>query len=323
MLDLGSDELERLIQDTLRHSDFSSHAVNEEALHATVVGSLFHNVAAQESRILDLTCARLGHHHVELGWDIVSSRAADDILSEVSMLSPAVDLLVTGFIDRETLGAGRSMVEEFPKASLVPVVNLVDEMYSPQSALAVVASFWERLGELRSKRIVISWGFGSVFTLPSTAHSLLMMCTSLGADVKLISPPGFSTLKRVIRGAEQRADGSGSSMEESAELQGSLQNAHAVFALNWCSLDDFNHPERTKERALQFDDWYFTQELLPKDCFFMSEPPLQTDLLVDTRVKESVRNLTPSWYVKRVQALAASMSYVRQKASERRSSALI
>jgi len=288
-----------------------------------IVGSLLQGVPSIESRVLQLACGRLGYIHVDLGWEDARARSDEDLINEFSMFSSAVDILVAGFIDWETLGAGRAIIEQFAKISGVPMISLADEVFAPQSALGVAASFWERLGGLRGKRIAVCWGFGSKFVLPNTAHSLLLICTSLGADVLLTSPPDFSLLRRVTRDAEGRAKRSGSHFEESADIEESLQVADAVFAANWCRLDDFNHPERYADQASQFREWYFTDENLPSDCVFMSEPPVQSDLLLDTKLQRSDRNLTNGWILKRMQALTASIKHADEGSSRDEFSALI
>ncbi|MFX1264605.1 MAG: hypothetical protein ACFFH0_04460 [Promethearchaeota archaeon] len=323
MHSLSSKALEDLIQATLGHEGLvSSMAI--DGMHVTkLVGSLLHGVSSTESRVLQLASARLGYRHVALGWDDVKAKSDEALTNELSMFSQAVDILVTGFIDRETLGAGRAITEEFARISEVPMISLADEVFAPQPALSVAASFWEHLGGLKGKRIAVCWGFGSKFVLPNTAHSLLLILASLGADVVLASPPDFSLLKRVTRDASERATQSGAIFEESAELEETVQTVDAVFAANWCRLDNYSHPERNADHASRFRDWYFKDEALPSNCAFLTEPSVQKDLLLDARLWKSDRNLTRGWILKRSQALIASIQQVEGGPESGKHSALI
>jgi len=310
MHSLSGETLEQLIQETLSYEELVSQMAVDRRQASKLVGSLLQGVPTVESRVLQLACGRLGYNNVELGWDDAKTKSDEDLINDFSMFSSAVDLIVAGFVDRETLGAGHAIIKRVAEISEVPMISLADEVFAPQSAIGVAASFWERLGALKGKRIAVCWGFGSSFVMPNTAHSLLLICTSLGADVLLASPPDFGLLRRVVRDAAGRAKQSGSRFEESADLQEFLRTVDAVFATNWCRLDDFNHPERNAEHASQFREWHFTKENLPSDCLFMSEPPIQSDLLLDVSLQRSDRNLTNSWVLKRMQALTASMKHV-------------
>jgi ornithine carbamoyltransferase len=205
MHNLSKKALEHLIHTALGHEDIVSAMPTDRLQPTKLVGSLLQGVSSIESKVLQLASARLGYHQIPLGWDGARVKSDEDLISEFSMFSHTVDFLATGFIDRETLGAGRAITEEFARISEVPVVSLADEVFAPQSALGVAAAFWEHLGGLRGKKIAICWGFGSEFVLPNTAHSLLLICTSLGADVVLTTPPDFPLLRRVTRDARERA----------------------------------------------------------------------------------------------------------------------
>lgn len=310
MHSLSQGELEQLIQDVTRYEDLVLSMTADRERKTRIVGSLLQGVPTAESRVLQLACGRLGYGFVDLGWDDATTKSDEEIINESSMYSSVVDILVTGFVDRETMGAGRATIERIARTSTVPVLSLADELFAPQSALAMASSFWDHLDGLKGKRVSVCWGFGSKFVLPNSAHSLLLILATLGADVVLAAPPDFPLLKRVIRDAEKRAEHSGSRCEISTDLQESIEAADAVFAANWCRLDDFNHPERNVDHASHYRDWYFTDDTLLSDCLFMTEPPAQSDLLLDAKLEKSFRNLTDDWISKRVHALTASFKHV-------------
>ncbi|UCH04315.1 MAG: hypothetical protein JSW05_12200 [Candidatus Thorarchaeota archaeon] len=320
---LSSKALEDLIRATLGQEQLTSSVASDSVQATKVVGSLLHGVSSSESRVLRLASARLGYQHVALGWDDLKAKSNEALTSDLTMFSQAVDILATVFAYCETFGAGRAITEEFARISEIPMISLADEVFAPQPALCAAASFWEHLGGLKGKKIAICWGFGSNFVLPNTAQSLLLICTSLGADVVLATPPDFSLLRRVIRDSRKRATASGAHFEESMDLEGVVRAADAVFAANWCRLDDFNHPERSTDHASRFRNWYFRDELLPHNCAFLTEPPVQSDLLLDTRLRESDRNLTKGWILKRVQGLIASIRHVEERSTSEKPSTLV
>jgi hypothetical protein len=80
--------------------------------------------------------------------------------------------------------------------------------------------------------------------------------------------------------------------------------------MNWCRLDDFNRPERNAEHASKYRNWHFTKDVLPQKTLFITDPPVQTELLATRAVIDSVNNITPDIFAWMVQALLASISYV-------------
>ncbi len=274
-----------------------------------VIGSLMHGVSSMEEKVLAISSSRMGSQSIRLGWEKFSL-STEHILQQTQMYSRAVDLLVIGHVDSETYGAGRQITEAIADTATVPVISMTDDVYAPQSALAVIGAIWEQLGSLNSKRIAISWGFGARHVLPTTAHSLSLLCTSLGADVKVVCPPEFSLQNRVLRDADKRAERSDSSFEVLTDFEGAFSDVDAVFAANWGSLDHVQRPERNAAIAAEYRHWYFTEETLAARCAFISDSPIESELLASPEICARPNNLTPEWFTKRVEGLIASVSYV-------------
>jgi ornithine carbamoyltransferase len=306
---LSRDVIEDLIHRTISYSPPQWVPKDDAIRNLEVLGSLFHNAPSVEARALQVAAGRIGCDIAQLGWDDAQEMTTESIVSESIMYSDAVDVLLTAFIDNDTFGAGRRTLEQLGSTSRRPLVNLADDIYAPLSALAVTAALWERFGGLKSMKIAISWGFGSRHVLPSTAHSLCLMGATLGADVRVVSPQEFPLLNRVLREARDLAKTTGSNFENSHDFD-SFEDVDAVYALNWCRLDDFNRPERNAEYASRYRNWHFTNEVLSSDSLFITNPPIQTELLASREVIDSEKNFTPHLFSWIVQAILASIAYV-------------
>jgi ornithine carbamoyltransferase len=253
MLTLTGDEIEDLIRRAIAHGPPQWGDHDGAIKRLDVIGSLFHNVPSLEARALYVAASRIGSDIVQLGWEDAQSLSTESIKRESIMFSKAVDVLVTGFIDNDTFGAGRRIMEQ--------------------------------LGQT------------------------LEMGASLGADIRVISPREFPLLKRVLRETSDRAKKTGATFEEHHDFE-SFEDIDAVYAMNWCRLDDFNRPERNAEHASKYRDWHFTHKVLPPDSQFITNPPVQTELLASRDVIDGENNLTPYLFAWIVQALLASISYV-------------
>ncbi len=275
-----------------------------DRVHA--LGMMFYGASEHDRQASQLAAAMLGVPLVDLSWSDAGAKSSRLLLEEVRMASKAVDLLVTCFSESETFGDGYEVSRGFSSASDVPVVNVADDILGWQSALTHLLGFEERRGDLSGRQLVVSWGFGSSFSRPTTAHSLVLGGLMVGANVRIVSPPEFSLMNRIRSKATKQASDLGLTFEQLHEFDGALAGADAIFASNWLRLDDYNHPERHWASAKEYQDWCITPDNLPQDCIFSTEPPLQPELLYSPAMVEDPRNITSGWLSRRAITLAAS-----------------
>jgi ornithine carbamoyltransferase len=273
MLTLTGDGIKDLIRRVISYGPPQWVKQDDDIRSLEIIGSLLYNSPPLGTQALQVAAGRIGCSSVRLGWDDVRSTSTESIQREMKMFSKAVDVLLTAFVDTDTFGAGRRLVQQLSQISTIPVVNLADDIYAPQSAIAVLSALWARLGSLKGKKIAVSWGFGSKHVLPSTAHSLCLIGASLGADIRVVCPREFPLLSRVLRETQDRAKISEATFEEHHNFD-SFDDVDAVYAMNWCRLDDFNRPERNSEHASKYRDWHFTNEILSPESLFITNPPV-------------------------------------------------
>ncbi|MHA2022436.1 MAG: hypothetical protein ACTSWQ_02120 [Candidatus Thorarchaeota archaeon] len=285
--------------------------VSKEIRDSLVLGTLFHNADSREKQVCELTGARLGVPVVDLSWRNVELKETSALLDEIRMASDVADLLLTAFSSSETFSEGRKLTSKFPTSSDVPLINLHDDIYNWQTALSHMLGFQNRIGDLSGKQVVVSWGFGSNFTNPAIAHSLMVSSALAGADVRVVAPPDFPTLGRVRKEASQSAV----SVEATSDFANAFKDADAVYVLNWFRLNDFNHPERNTEQASKYKDWYLTEDLLPDSCILSTDSSIQSDITVSAELLHDPRCINSSWLSRRVQILAATIDYVLRESS--------
>jgi len=295
--------------ESILHSGFG--VVSKKINMPFVIGSMSHCAPVWDSKIAGLTAARLGCSYVDFPEED-RAMSSEDTISHLEDVCQSVDVLLTAYVDRSSFGAGHLLTEHFLSNTALPLICVRDEMFAPQPGLSELLGLSLALHGLERRRIVISWGFGSQFVLPSTAHSLLLFALIMGSNVRVVCPSKFPLLKRVIRQARDIARSSGTEFEESQEFEGSFKDADAVFALNWCGFDDLNHPERFPAYAAEFKDWYLASGILPERCFFSSEYPVETELLVAPPIARGNDSVFPSWLSRRTSVLAASIDWVLQ-----------
>ncbi len=317
MLALTGEEIEALIRRVISYRPPQWVPRDDKIKRLELIGSLFHNAPPPAVQASQVAGGRIGCSTVRLGWENAQSMSTESIQRATNMFSKAVDLLLTAFVDSDTFGAGRRIIEQLSQSSAVPLVNLIDDIYAPQPALAVIAALWDVLGGLRGKKIAISWGFGTRHVLPSTAHSLCLMGASLGADIRVVSPQEFPLLNRVIRETQVRVKTTEATFGVRNDFD-SFEDVDAIYAVNWCRLDDFNHPERNTQRASKYKEWYFTKDVVSPKSLFVTDSSVQTELLASRELIDDASNITPELFAWLVRALLGSISYVTQEDSTHR-----
>jgi ornithine carbamoyltransferase len=297
--------------------------VSENTHHPSVIGSAFYNASRWDSVVASITAARLGCSYVEFPLEEQQAMSSDEILEQMAEMGRIVDILLTAHIDADTFGAGHLLTMRFPEHVQSLLISIRDDVYAHQLGLAELLGLSARLGSLEKRRVVISWGFGSRFVLPSTAHSLLILALMAGSNVRVVSPSRFSLLRRVVSEASSLAESKNIEFEEVSDFESSFKDADAVFASNWCRLDDFNHPERFPGWAAEFKDWNFTSSMLPRGCLFATESPAESELIAAPDLIRGEDSLSPSWLSRRVSVLAASIAWAMQKRREGKRVALV
>lgn len=277
-----------------------------------IAGTLFHNAGYFEEQIVQTALVKLGIQSIDATLPEIKAYSESDILAHIEMVSSSLDLLLTSYSDLDTFANGHKLTKRFSTSTRCPMLNIGDDIYAPQSALAEILGFQTELGNLAGKEIVVSWGFGTKFVHPSTAHSILEFGAKVGAHMKVVAPSEFGLLNRVLKNSKSYAELSNGSVEVTTELETAYDDADAVYALNWYRLDDFRRPERNAETAATLRDWYFKEEKIPPRCLFSSLPPLETDLLIDAAFAESSRNLSMSWFSRRIVTLVSTILHLMQ-----------
>ncbi|TFG11879.1 hypothetical protein EU537_11205 [Candidatus Thorarchaeota archaeon] len=302
-------EIQKILNDaqSILETDFTE--VRALSSNLEVIGTAYRNPEPQDKTAARISVVRLGCQEVPLTPPDQFTLSTEELLSNICSASENVDLMLVSFMDPETFGQGRSIVEEIPGRVECPVINLRDDIYAPQAALSNLLGIQSRLGPLAGKRIAISWGFGSVFPLPTVPHSMIAAASQLGAKIRVVAPKDFGLLRRVIREAEESAPDD-VSIEETDQFEGAFDDVDVIYALNWCRLSDFQHPERNTEYASEYRDWFFTTDNTPENGLFLTQAPAQTELLASQKLLSSERNMTQDWLKRRVVTLAASMAYL-------------
>ncbi|MCA9620647.1 MAG: hypothetical protein KC731_16605 [Myxococcales bacterium] len=116
----------------------------------------------------------------------------------------------------------------------VPVVNLQCDVDHPTQALADLLWLRERFGELRGKRVTVSWAYSPSYAKPlSVPQGLITLLPRFGVDVTLAHPPGYELMPETLAHAQEGATSGGGSFTLSDDMTAAFANADAVYPKSW------------------------------------------------------------------------------------------
>jgi knotted carbamoyltransferase YgeW len=117
----------------------------------------------------------------------------------------------------------------------VPVVNLQCDVDHPTQALADLLWLRERFrGELRGRRIAVSWAYSPSYAKPlSVPQGLITLLTRYGAHVTLAHPDSYRLLDEPMAAAAGNAAESGGSFRATSDMDEAFAGADAVYPKSW------------------------------------------------------------------------------------------
>jgi len=117
---------------------------------------------------------------------------------------------------------------------VVPIVNLQCDVDHPTQTLADLLWLREQLGELRGKKIAVSWAYSPSYAKPlSVPQGLITLLTRFGAHVTLAQPEGYRLMDEPMAAAADNARASSGSFRTVSSMDEAFAGAHAVYPKSW------------------------------------------------------------------------------------------
>ena len=137
-------------------------------------------------------------------------------------------------------------VEQLAEHGSVPVINGLSDYSHPCQAMGDILTAWEKLGDLRGRKLVFV-GDGN-----NVANSLLFACARVGMDVAVASPAGFEPHPGVVALAGRFAAETGSKVEVGNDPAAMVRGADVIYTDVWASMGQEAEAELRKARFAGF-----------------------------------------------------------------------
>ena len=181
---------------------------------------------------------------------IMDGEAEEHIAEVAAVLSRYCDLIALrafpGFRDWQN-DRTDPVIRSLAHHSGVPVINM-ETIVHPCQELAMMLTLREKLGDVRRRKMVLTWTWHPRPLNTAVANSALLIGTKFGMDVTLLCPtPDYLLDDQFMQQAKQNAESAGSSLEVSHDIESAYSGAAFVYAKSWGALPFYGNPEREWE----------------------------------------------------------------------------
>jgi len=185
-------------------------------------------------------------------------------------------------------GDGNRYLREVAQYASVPVINMQCDIYHPCQALADLLTCKEKKGDLRGKKVVMSWAYARSYTKPlSLPQSVIELFTQFGADVTLAHPPEFELLPEILDQAASNARASGGNFRVVRDMDEAFAEADVVYPKSWGPLVTVQDPAMLTETIHRYEHWICNERrmaLARPDALYMHCLPADRGLEVTDAV---------------------------------------
>ncbi len=302
--DLNADELNDLLDLSARIRARTGIAT-QRPLDGRAIGLLFFRGSLRTRVSLEAAVHSLGGHPINLNaesdfWElehtegvVMDGRAPEHIRDAAAVISKYVDAIAirTAIGHRSWKEERRDLaIEAWTRYADVPVINMESALWHPLQALADLLTLRDELGELRGKRLAISWVQSPQPLSPAPIHSLVSAAMRMGMDVNIAHPPGYELDPGVLEDARQNSD---SELRTGLTQKDAAEGARIIYARSWRSLETWDNPTLSASRLAKHADWRITEDLMAtgEEARLMHAMPVRRNVEVTDEVLDGERSL--------------------------------
>lgn len=246
---MPADDYARLADEALRLKA-APRKGKRRLLQDRVLFFLFFNQSLRTRSSFQAGLQTMGGHAVQLepgsgiytpalpGHEVAySTERVADVARVLSAYGDGIAIRMYGEPAGWIYGTANATLHEFARQATIPVLNMECDRFHPCQALADVLTLRERLGDLRGRKLTVSWAYSESWHKPvAVPQSVLLAASKSGMAITVAHPEGFDLDPEVMAAARRFADDTGGSVDVTSDFESGLRGADVVYAKSWCSL---------------------------------------------------------------------------------------
>lgn len=215
-------------------------------LKGKTLGMIFEKSSTRTRVSFEAGMTQLGGHALYLNSRDLQIGRGETISDTAKVLSQYVDAIMIRTFSHD-------IVEELAEHATIPIINGLTDLYHPCQALADLLTLLEVKGSLEGLKLAYI-GDGN-----NVAHSLLIACSKVGADISIATPPNYEVDKKVAELAYSFAKISGSKIVLTHNPIEAVREADAIYSDVWTSM---GQEAENEQRLKDFQGFQINAELV-------------------------------------------------------------
>ena len=271
-------------------------------LHRRTFLMFFYNPSIRTRQSFEAAATELGGHAQFLepkGMRLKTAKTAGETIEDAAkvMSRYACGIGIRILEDQiSAYGQGDALLREYAQWASVPIINMADDRFHPCQGLADVMGWREWLGDIRGKKLLLTWAQGALARSWCSVQEALLMASRLGMEVTLAYPEGYDLDPEVMAWAEANCRENGAQFEITHDLEEGYRGAHVVYSRNWMSPQAYRdgqfHKQEEIKKALAYRGWTTTAKrmALTENAIFSHPMPVDRGSEVTDEVASGPRS---------------------------------
>jgi ornithine carbamoyltransferase len=156
-------------------------------------------------------------------------------------------------------GQGDAIMRRIAEYAEVPVINMASDINHPCQSLTDIYTLFEKLGEVRGKKIVVTWAYSPWIRGRCSVQGTALIASMYGMEVVVAHPPEFDLDPAVMEQCRDLASQSGGSFNIVHNMDKALDGATVVFPRNWYTGRRYEiGKDEELKIADKYRDWCYT-----------------------------------------------------------------
>ncbi len=219
--DLSREEIEEIFQTSEKIK--TNPDQYRTSLQGKTLGMIFQKSSTRTRVSFEVGMFQLGGHALYLGAGDMQLGRGETVPDTARVLSRYVDgIMARTFAHQDVL--------DLAEYGTVPVINGLTDLLHPCQVLADFFTIREHL-EADAKVTMAYMGDGN-----NMAHSLMFIAAKLGADIRIICPPGYEPDEEIVSSAREDGTATGCEIVVTNEPDQGLPGANVVYTGDWASM---------------------------------------------------------------------------------------
>jgi ornithine carbamoyltransferase len=271
LLDFSPQEIRYLLDLSKRLKEDRRAGIRRDRLKGLSIGLLFEKPSTRTRCAFTVACVDEGAHPEYLGRTDIQLGKKETIADTARVLGRMFDGI-------QFRGFAHSSVEVLAEHAGVPVWNGLTDAWHPTQVLADLLSVEEEFGTLDGVALAyVGDGRNNV------ANSLLVGCSKLGMDVRIVAPPELQPAADLLATVTGIAGQTGGCVTVTELVEDGVAGAHAIYTDVWVSMGE---EQKIRDRIDLLRPYRVTQRMMeatgrPESIFLHCLPAfhnLDTDL---------------------------------------------